>query len=130
MTTPDYVKKMSDFRARIGQHTTLSENRNIDTTNDGIIKAQNTFSKSSTNTFTNTFAKLDTKSIMFYAAFPISIIIILFIFRPGFVCIDHMDENNNITKKILIQKVMIYGLIGGTILSVGIFAYLFKNKKT
>jgi hypothetical protein len=53
--------------------------------------------------------------------------VILLFTRPGFVCTDHIDKDNVITQKVNYKKLIIYGLIGGGVISIGLFAY-FKQK--
>lgn len=112
MSTPDYTQKISDLRARVGQHA----------------KIQNTESKSAINVITSVIPKIDTQSIIFYTIPPVVLVIIFLIMKPGFVCIDNIDKDNVITQKLIFKKALIAGLISGTIISVGLFAY-FRQKK-
>ena len=48
--------------------------------------------------------------------------------KPSFICNDNIDVDNVITKKINFNKLFIYGLIIGGVISIGLFVY-FKQKK-
>ena len=111
MTTPDYTQKMSELRARVGQHAKLN----------------NVSNKSALSTIKSVIPTINTKSIFFYATPLVILVVIFFIMRPGFVCNDHIDKDNVITSKIDVKKVIIAGLISGTVISVGLFAY-FRQK--
>ena len=107
MVTPNYTKKMSELRVRVSQHAKLEGD------NNGNIRVL--------------MPKINTQSILFYIAPLIILIIIFFITKPHFVCIEHIDKDNVITHKLNYKKVLISGLISGTVISVGLFAY-FHNK--
>lgn len=111
--TTDYFKKMSELRTRVSQHVKLEGNNNNN--NNGVIKS-----------ITSVISKINSQSILFYTVPPIIFIVIFFIIKPGFVCNEHIDKDNVITNKISIKKVIIAGLISGTIISVALFAY-FRN---
>lgn len=112
MTTPDYTKKMSELRTRVGQHAKLesnSVNRTI-----GVVPS--------------IINNINTRSILFYITPPIILTILFLIIRPGFVYVEYTNDDNVIVKKMSFTKVLISGLISGTIISVGLFAY-FQRKK-
>lgn len=110
MSTTDYVQKISELRNRVSQHVKLEGN------NNGVL-----------NTITSVIPKINTQSIFFYTVPPIIFIVIFFIIKPSFVCNQNIDKDNVITNKISIKKVLIAGLISGTIISVGLFAYFRKK---
>jgi hypothetical protein len=113
MSTPDYTQKISNLRVRVGQHARIP----------------NTENKGSTiNKIKSMIPKINTKSIIFYAIPSVVLIIIFLIIKPGFVCIDNIDKDNVITKQLIFNKVLITGLIGGTVISVGLFAYFRQVK--
>jgi hypothetical protein len=112
MTTPDYTQKMSELRTRVGQHAILTDENNT---------------KSKFATIASVMPTITTKSPIFYIIPPIALIVILLFTRPGFVCTDHIDKDNVITQKVNYKKLIIYGLIGGGVISIGLFAY-FKQK--
>lgn len=112
MSTPDYTKKMSDLRARVGQHA----------------RVQNTESKTTISKITSILPKINTQSIIFYVIPPVALVIIFLIMKPDFVCIDNIDQDNVITKQLIFKKALIAGLISGTVISVGLFAYFRQNK--
>lgn len=114
MSTPDYTKKMSDLRTRVNQHAKLEGGD----TNTGAI-----------GTIAAAIPKINTQSILFYAAPPVILTIVFLFMKPGFVCVEHKDEENGITNKMSYKKVLIAGLISGTVISIGLFAY-FRQKKT
>jgi len=105
MTTPDYTQKMSELRDRVVQYTKIN---NVSNTSFLI-------------------PNINTQSIFFYTAPLLIMFVIFFIMRPGFVCNDYIDKNNVITNKLNVKKVVISGLISGTVISVGLFAY-FRQK--
>ena len=112
MSTTDYIQKMSELRSRVSHHSKLKGSDNT-----GVLR-----------TITSAIPKINTQSMFFYAVPPVILFLIFFIIRPGFVCNEHIDKDNVITNKISIKKVLISGLITGTIISIGLFAY-FRQKK-
>ena len=111
MTTPDYTQKMSELRVRVEQYAKLPSP-----------------SKNGFSTATSVIHKINTQSPIFYIVPPIILIILLFFMKPGFVCTDNIDIDNVVTKKMNFKKLLIAGLIGGGIISVGLFAYFRKKK--
>jgi hypothetical protein len=109
MTTPDYTQKMTELRARVGQYAKLPMQ-----TQSGI--------------FASVVPKINTQSPLFYIAPPIIIMIIILFMKPDFVCTENIDIDNVITKKLKYDKIFMYGLISGGIISVGLFAY-FRQKR-
>jgi len=101
---------MSELRNRVGQHTKLP-------------------TKNNRNPLAAVIPKINTQSIFFYAAPPVILMIILIIMRPGFVCTEDVDKENKSTVKLNFKKLLIAGLIGGTVISVGLFAYFRQTKK-
>lgn len=115
MSTTDYLQKMSELRTRVSQHIKLEGDNNNN--NNGVFK-----------NITSVIPKINTQSILFYTVPPIIFTVIFFIIKPGFLCNDHIDKDNVITRKINIKKVLIAGLISGTVISIGLFAF-FRQKK-
>ena len=112
MTTPDYIKKMSQLRSKVGQYAKLP----IQSNNSKIII-----------TTTSSNPTINIQSPFFYIAPPIIILVILLIMKPNFICNDTIDIDNVITKKLNFNKLLITGLISGGIISIGLF-YYFRNK--
>ena len=109
MTTPDYTQKMSDLRARVGKHSQLPV-------------------KSNFSNITSTLSTINTQSPIFYAIPPLVLFVVFMFFKPVFVCTDHIDKDNVITKKMNFQKLLISVLVGSAITSIVLFAY-FRHKK-
>lgn len=111
MTTPDYTQKMSELRVRVEQYAKLPS------------PSKNGFSKATYSVI----PKINMQSPTFYIAPPIILIILFFFMKPGFVCTENIDVDNVVTKKVNFKKLLISGLIGGGIISVGLFAYFRKK---
>lgn len=115
MSTPDYTQTISNLRARVGQHA----------------KIPNTETKGNTiNKIKSMIPNINTNSIIFYAIPPVVLIILCLIIKPGFVCIDNIDKDNVITKQLIFKKALIAGLIGGSVISVGLYAYFRQVSNT
>ena len=112
MATPNYAEKINDLRKRVGQHATIINK------NEGIV-----------DKVVLNFSKINTGSPIFYIIPPILIIILLFFIKPSFITMDNIDKDNNITKKIKFKQLLIYSLIGGAIIDIGIWAYFRKKEK-
>lgn len=111
MTTPDYTQKMSELRAKVGQYAKLPNQ-----------------SKSGFASVAKSIITINTRYPFFYAVPPVIIIVIFIFMKPSFICNDNIDVDNVITKKINFNKLFIYGLIIGGVISIGLFVY-FKQKK-
>ena len=107
MATTDYTKKISELKSRVASHAKIEDN----------------------NIGKSVIPKINTQSIFFYTVPLIIFVVLFFIMRPNFVCNEHIDQNNVITYKVSIKKVLIAGIITGAIISIGLFAY-FRQKKT
>jgi hypothetical protein len=112
MTTPDYTVKISELRARVGNYAKLEGENNV-----GTI-----------STITASIPKINTQYIFFYCTPLIILTIIFIIMKPNFVCNEYIDKDNVVTSRLSYNKVLIAGLISGTVISIGLFAY-FHNKK-
>lgn len=112
MTTPDYTQKMSKLRILVGQHAKIAKNGD-----------KNAFSN-----ITSTITTINTQSPIFYTIPTIVLIILLLIMKPGFLCENHIDKDNIIIKKIKYTSLLLYGIVGGGIISIGLFAYLHRKK--
>jgi len=108
MSTPDYTQKLKELRSQVNQHAKLPN------PNGTVINLN----------FSNTIPN----SLKFYAIPPIGILILLVVFKPSFVTTNHIDKDNVITKKMDFKKLIIYVLIGGTIVNIGLFVYFRKHK--
>jgi hypothetical protein len=108
MTTPDYTKKMSDLRTLVGQHVKLPSNM-------------------SKSTFIGSIPSINTQSPIFYIIPTLILVIIFMIIKPEFLCDDHIDKYNVITHNINYKTLFIYGLIGGGVISIGLFGYFSKR---
>ena len=111
MTTPDYTQKMSELRAKVVQYAKLPNQ-----------------SKSGFASVAKSIITINTLYPFFYAVPPVIIIVIFIFMKPSFICNDNIDVDNVITKKINFNKLFIYGLIIGGVISIGLFMY-FKQKK-
>lgn len=107
MDSPNYENKISEFRARVGQYAKLD---NPPQKEKSVIS----------------MPKINIKSPVMYVIPPILILFLLLVVKPPFVCTDHIDKDNVITKKYNIKKLLITTIIGGIITSVAIFAYFKK----
>ena len=107
MTTLDYTKKITDLRVRVSQHAKLDNNDNV-TTSYSLPKINN--------------------NIFLYVVPTIILIFIFLVLKPSVVCTDHINKDNVIISKVNYKKIIIYSLIGGMVISIGIFAYFHKNK--
>jgi hypothetical protein len=107
MTTPDYTKKMSDLRTLVGHHVKIP-------------------SKSAFSNMTSSIPTVNTQSPIFYVIPSVILIILLVVIKPSFLCEDNIDKDNVITSKINYKTLFIYGVVGGIILSIGLFAYFRK----
>lgn len=114
MSTPNYSKKISELRIRVGNHVKLEDNNTGG--NIGVISK-----------ITSVIPKINIKSVFFYTIPPFILTILFIIMKPGFVCEDHIDKDNVITKKIILTKCFTLGLISGVIVSIGLFAYFYKK---
>jgi hypothetical protein len=112
MTTPDYTVKISELRARVSNHAKLDGDNSI-----GAI-----------STITASIPKINTQYILFYCTPQIILTIIFIIMKPNFVCNEYIDKDNVVTNRLNYNRVLIAGLISGTVISVGLFAY-FHSKK-
>jgi hypothetical protein len=115
MTTPDYTQKMSELRSRVEQHVILP----------GKSDSKGGFGRS----IASAIPKINTQSPIFYTIPPVVLIILFLFMKPGFVCEDNIDQDNVITQKMNYKKLLISGLIGGGVVSIGLFAY-FRQKKS
>ena len=111
MTTPDYTQKMSELRVRVEQYAKLP------------AQIKYGFSNGSSTII----PKINKTSVLFYLAPPVIIIFLLFFMKPGFICTENIDIDNVITKKVKLKKLLIAGLIGGGIISIGLFTYFRKK---
>lgn len=110
MTTPYYTQRMSELRVRVGQHAKLP-------------------AKSAFSNITSVIPKINTQSPIFYITPPVVLIILFMFIKPGFLCDDYIDKDNVITQKINYKNLLIAGLVGGGVISVGLFAF-FRQKKS
>lgn len=108
MTSPDYKQKLGELRERANKY---DDNR----------PAQSGINLN--------FRKWSKWTIAYYVAPPIAMLILLIIFKPGFLTTSHIDQNNNITEKMDIKKLLIATLVFGAIIDVAIFAYFRKMKQ-
>lgn len=109
MSTPNYPKKISELKERVEKHTKISNH-------GGTV-----------NNITSIISIFTTKSILFYIIPSIVLIIFFLIVKPSFVCFTHTDiDTNIIIYSLNYKKVLIYGLISGTIISISLFAYFKK----
>ena len=106
MTSPDYKKKMDELRNKVSQYIP---------------------NKKSTRVMNINIPTFNIKSIYFYIVPPIVILIVLLLSKPSFIRYEHIDENNVITQKINYKYLIIFTLIGGTIIDIGLFAYFKKT---
>ena len=63
-----------------------------------------------------------------YLVPPVVIFIALTFLKPGFITNDHIDKDNNITKKINVKALIITTLILSILVDAGIFIYFKKIK--
>jgi hypothetical protein len=110
MKDQNYEAKLYDLRQRVGMDSkTSTDNTNISFT--PIIKKI-----------------INYKSPYFYAIPPVIILILLIVFKPSFICTDTIDSDNVVTQKMDFKKTCIPILIGGAIINIVLFAYLWKKK--
>ena len=113
MTTPDYTQRMSELRARVGQYARIPSKSDTKSAFSNIIAA---------------IPKINTQSPIFYIIPPVVLIILFLFIKPGFLCDDYIDKDNVITKKINYKSLLIAGLVGGGVISIGLFAYFLQKK--
>jgi hypothetical protein len=111
MSTPD-TKKMSDLRQLVGKHVKSDENN----------------SKSYFTYITTSLSSINTQSPIFYIIPSIVLIILLFFIKPLFLCDEHKDKDNIIIYYINYKKLIITSVIGGIVISLGLFGYF--NRKS
>jgi hypothetical protein len=106
MATPDYTKKISELRTKVGQYTELPIQNSITTYN---------------------LQKIIYSPIFFYSIPPIISILILLIIKPSFVYTNEINKDKNPTQKLSFTTVLITGLIVGAVISAGLFVFFRKN---
>jgi hypothetical protein len=109
MTSPDYIKKISDLRYKVDHYSKLQD---PNSSKFGVVSS-----------ITSYIQKFNIRSPFFYIIPPFVLIILFLLIKPSIVCTDHIDKYNTITKKINYKKIIIYSLIGGGVIDIGLFAY-------
>ena len=68
-------------------------------------------------------------SYYFYGLVPIIILILLFLLKPSFLCIESIDDEGTVIKQIQYKSLFVVTLVLSIIVLIGIFGYKYKLKK-
>ncbi len=69
-------------------------------------------------------------SIYVYITIPIVILILLLVLKPSFIKIEYETEDNIVVKKMSFQKLIMWTLILGVVLDLGLFGFNYKMRKS
>lgn len=105
----DYKKRISDIKNRVQNFSSIQ-------TQDNIVKMS--------------FSKIKISPLIIYIIIPIIVLFLLLFIKPSFICIDHIDSDNNIKKKLAFKKLLISTLIIGAIINASVFIYMKKYSHT
>ena len=72
---------------------------------------------------------LNFKFYYVYIAIPIAILILLMVFKPSFIKTNEEIEDGTIESQTNFKKILMWTLILGTVLDVGLYGALYKLKK-
>jgi hypothetical protein len=67
--------------------------------------------------------------VIYYVAVPLTILLVLFFWKPNFIMEDVSIDGKLPEKKLIYKKLFISTFIVTFIIAIGIFGYFYKNKK-
>lgn len=103
MDTSNYTEQLNNLKLRLKNYKDLE-------------KVNNCLEKITFN-----FSKIDLRSHIIYIIPPLFVFIVLLIWRPNFATSEHIDKENNVTKRYKFTTLIIISLIIGLLLDIGIF---------